>query len=340
MNDQYRIRLVALANQLAMPFAAALIVLAGIVCLQTLVLATPASAQDMEFGEDEAEEDGMEFEEGDETEAAEEDEGSGDVIGDLVEEDTGDELDIEQEEKGDLQEKEEEIYAVPRRHVLRRGRVELAPAVGFTLNDPYVSHTSLSVALNYWWTNVLSIGLSFNWYGGLQNESDLNFFVRRSTRLAIPITDWQMAGYLNFSYVPLSGKFTMFREFIFQYNFYAVGGVGFMRTKPIPIIDPDVRTFDYDWRVAFNAGIGLQIFFTRWLSVFLEFRDYMFLDQHENLRVGVGPSNDPACNAAGKDARSCEASWMSDGATFTNALTAHIGLTIFLPTDFEYTTPK
>jgi len=221
----------------------------------------------------------------------------------------------------------EDIYAVQQIYALRINRVEVAPSVGFTLNDPYISHPSIGIALNYWWTNVLALGVNFNWYQGLESESDLNFFVRRSTRLAVPITEYQLGANLNFTYVPLYGKFAMFNEYLFQWDAYLVGGVGIMRTRPIPVVDPDVRTFDFDFRVAFNVGIGIRVFATRYLAIFAELRDYAFLDRLENLDVSL-------------DNRFDEDTWLDDSPTLTNNVTIQIGFTLFFPFEFDYRLPK
>jgi outer membrane beta-barrel protein len=317
----------------------------------------PASvaAQDMTFDEEEATAEGeasaegeagaegdadMSFGEGDAD--AEADTGAsgdgGDLIGDLA---------IGQEDQASTREAAprrtetvEEIYAVQQIYALRINRVELAPSVGFSLNDPYVSHPSVGIALNYWWTNVLAIGLNFNWYQGLETESDLNFFVRRSTRLAIPITEYQLGANLNFTYVPLYGKFMMFNEYIFQWDAYIVGGVGIMRTRPVAVVDPEVRQFEFDWRIAFNAGIGIRVFITRWLAVFGELRDYAYLERLENLDVAL-PNPAVSGSACPNSATRCDPNtWTAESVSFENNVTAHIGLTIFLPFDFDYALPK
>ncbi len=313
----------------------------------TLCVGGSAFAQDMSFDLDEAEteEGGGEGEEGgdaagdDSGLVMEGDEGGGgeegggmgdfdggDVIGDLA--GGGPEEQGPRERAPRSSETVEEIYAVQQIYALRINRVELSPNVGFSMNDQYVSHTSVGLGLNYWWTNVLAIGLNFNWYQGLENESDLNFFVRRSFRLAVPITEYQLGANLNFTYVPLYGKFNMFNEYIFQWDAYILGGVGIMRTRPVPVVDPEVRQFDFDWRVAFNVALGFRVFVTRWLAVFAELRDYIYLEQLENLNVSVGAGRDDPTT------------WLADGPTLTNNVTAHLGLTIFLPFDFEYRLPK
>ncbi|MEM6960522.1 MAG: outer membrane beta-barrel domain-containing protein [Myxococcota bacterium] len=252
-----------------------------------------------------------------------------DIIGDLALSD--DELNARMDsEPRDTTTVEEEIYAVQQIFALRLNRLEVAPSFAFTLNDPYVRRRALGLGLNYWWSNVLAIGFNFLWYDleGFQSESDLNFFVRRSARLAVPITEWQLGAHMNFTYVPLYGKFMAFNKWIFQWDAYVIGGVGFQRTRPIAIIDPEIRTFDYEMRLAFNVGIGLRIFLSRFLTVFAEFRDYLYLERFESLDVALG------------EARNDKSTWLADSSELVNNVTVQIGITLFFPFSFEYKLPK
>ncbi|MDD9946982.1 MAG: outer membrane beta-barrel domain-containing protein [Myxococcales bacterium] len=310
-----------------------------------LTWAGEASAQDMSFDLDEAEnaEAEVEAEAGAEGEAEAGAEGGaevgaeagaeadlsaeGDIFAELSSEGEG-ELEGEQATGPKQKEVAEEIYAVQRMYVLRRGRFEVAPALAFSANDPYVSHKALAGSLNYWVTNVLAVGVNFLWYQGLESESELNFAVRRSTRLAVPITEYQLGAHLNFTYVPIYGKFTMFNDPIFQWDAYLIGGVGMLRTRPVAVVDPAVRKFDFDWRVSFNAGVGIRVFVTRWLTIFGELRDYLYLEKLENLEVELG------------QARNDEATWIDDSASLTHNVTVQVGLTLFFPFTFEYQYPK
>ena len=285
---------------------------------------------DMAFGEGEAEVE-VDGEVGGEVEGdAEGGFGGDDVIADLAGSDNG--LGTEMEQRERPTETVEEVYAVQQIYALRLNRLELAPSATFTINDPYVSHPALSIALNYWFTNVLALGVNFIWYqwgDPTKRESDLNFFVRRATRLGIPITEWQLGAHLNFTYVPFYGKFSVFREFIFQWDAYVVGGVGLMRTRPVPVIDPEFRSFDFETRVAFNLGIGLRIFLSRFAGIFLEFRDYAYLERFESLNV-----------APTSEGRQRETDWFADSVTFTNNVSVQVGFTLFFPFTFEYELPK
>jgi outer membrane beta-barrel protein len=225
----------------------------------------------------------------------------------------------------------EEIYAVQQVYALRLRRLELAPSAAFNVNDPYLSHPGLGLSVNYWWTNVLAIGANAIWYqfNDELHESDITYFTRRSTRLAVPITQWQVLANLNFTYVPIYGKFSAFNKFIFQWDAYLVGGIGLMRTRPFPVIDPEVRQFnDFNTHLSFNVGLGFRIFVTRYLTAFVEFRDYMFLERYENVEVALGQD------------RQNPDTWLDDDTTFTHNATIQVGLTFFLPPSFEYRLPK
>jgi hypothetical protein len=76
------------------------------------------------------------------------------------------------------------------------------------------------------------------------------------------------------------------------------------------------------------VGIGIRVFVTRYLTVFGELRDYMYLEKLENLTVRLGSD------------RYAESTWLSDDATLTNNVAAHVGMTIFFPFEFEYRYPK
>jgi outer membrane beta-barrel protein len=298
---------------------------ANVVAAAVWLVAGAASAQDMSFSLDETDSTSTTTD----TTGTGTSTGSGDVIGDLA--GGGPSADTTGHHEGPsehVDEAREEIYAVQQIYALRLNRVEISPSYSATLNDPFISHNGVGLGLNYWFTNVLAVGANFIWYQGLENESDINFQVRRSTRLAVPVNQYQLGAHLAFTYVPIYGKFAMFNEFIFQYDLYILGGVGLMRTRPLPVVDPEVRSFDFDIRVAFNVGIGLRVFITRWLAIFAEVRDYMYLEQLESLQVGLGP------------ARTDSSTWTQSSPAFINNVTTHLGLTFFLPFDFEYHLPR
>jgi outer membrane beta-barrel protein len=226
-----------------------------------------------------------------------------------------------------------EVYAVQQQYVIKAQRFEIQPYFAVTLNDQFVSHDAPGLSLNYYITQVLAVGVNGNWYGSLNEDSDFNFQNRRAARIAVPLNDYQLSGDLNFTYVPMYGKFAGFGDFIFHYDAYIDGGVGVIRTKPIPVIDPDNRSFNWNTLVNFDVGIGLRIFFNRWLAAVLEVRDIMYFDKIENTNVAVG-----AIGTAQSPTN--PSTWYDPSTHFTNDVQLQIGLSLFLPTSFDYTLPK
>jgi outer membrane beta-barrel protein len=232
-----------------------------------------------------------------------------------------------------------EIYAVQQQYVIKAHRLEIMPYFAVTLNDQFVSHNAPGLALNYYVTQVLAVGVNGNWYDGLNADSDFNFQNRRAARIAVPLNIYQFSGDLNFTYVPMYGKFAGFGDFIFHYDAYIDGGLGVIRTKPEAVIDPDNRKFDWNTLVNFDVGIGLRIFFTRWLAAVVEVRDLMYFDKIEATTIAGGTAV-----TAGQPGYATSplnpATWYDPNTHFTNDVQLQVGLSFFLPTSFEYRLPK
>jgi len=226
----------------------------------------------------------------------------------------------------------EQIFAVQQAYALRVRRFELQAGWSQSLNDQFVSHPAPNLALNYYITNVLAIGINGQYYAPFNLDKDFNAQVRRAARVAVPLTEYQWGAALNFTYVFGYGKFAGFGDFIFHYDAYVLGGVGAMSVRPIPVIDPDNRNFDYQTKLAFNGGLGLRIFFNQWFAAVLEVRDYVFNDKLESLTVSKIPG--PGPNGAGNPN-----TWYGENSVTQN-VQAQLGAAIFLPFSFDYRLPK
>jgi outer membrane beta-barrel protein len=175
---------------------------------------------------------------------------------------------------------------------------------------------------------VFALGVNFNYYEPFNQDSKFNFDLRRSARIGVPLTEYNWNANFNFTYVAAYGKFAGFGDFIFHWDLYLLGGVGAISTRPIPVIDPDNRFFEYKTKLAFNAGLGARIFFNRWFAAVLEIRDYIFIEELENLN-----SNFNDREAANPD------NWYGDN-ELTNNVAAQFGVSIFMPFKFEYRLPR
>lgn len=228
-----------------------------------------------------------------------------------------------------------QMYAVQQIYALRNHRFEVNPYFGITMNDQFVGHPGPGIAVNWYITNVLAVGVNGNFYAGLNSNSNFNLQTSRAARVGEPVTEYQWNANANFTYVPAYGKFAGFSDFIFHYDFFVLGGVGAISTRPIAVVDPDNRTFSFKPKVSFHVGGGLRIFFNRWLAATLEVSDYIFFDELENPAIaqGIDPS--------GKPKNQDSSTWLDPGgASFTNNVQAQVGLSVFLPFSWEYRLPK
>jgi outer membrane beta-barrel protein len=234
-------------------------------------------------------------------------------------------VDFDKEAKKPLN---EQIFAVQQIYTLRVRRFEITPYWGFTFNDQFVNHPGPGLALNYYIWNSFAVGLNGNYYNWFNMDQAFNADVRRAARVGVPLTEYNWSAALNLTYVPIVGKFNGFGDFIFQYDAYVVAGAGFISTRPIPVFDPVFRDFAYTTKFAGNAGIGLRVFFYRWLAAVLELRDYIYQEKLENLKIGLTNTE-----------RQKTSTWYGE-TSLTNAVQAQVGISFFLPTSFEYRLPK
>jgi outer membrane beta-barrel protein len=234
----------------------------------------------------------------------------------------------------------EQIFAVQQIYALRVRRFELNPYWSMSLNDQFVGHNGPGLAINFYPFNVLGIGISGTYFNWFNTDSRFNADVRRAARVGVPLTEYDWNASVNLTYVPAYGKFAGFGDFIFQYDAYIVAGGGLISTRPIPVFDPDYRNFSYKPKAAGNVGIGLRVFFYRWLAAILELRDYIYQEELENIHTGGSNAMQGArCNGTQDVSHSNDKYWICDK-KLTNAVQAQVGVSFFLPTTFDYRLPK
>ncbi|MEK6608754.1 MAG: outer membrane beta-barrel domain-containing protein [Myxococcota bacterium] len=231
-----------------------------------------------------------------------------------------------------------DIVVVPRKPVLKIKRFELAPFAGVNINDPLIGHYSLGAEVNYFLTDVLSVGVAGSKF--FKDQQDLDLDVRRTYRLAARTNSYDYGASLNFGYVPAYGKFTIFNRWLLHWEGLVTAGVGVVHTTIIPR-QPDDPKFS-TMNIAPNLGMGGRIWLTRWMSVFFLFRDFIYNDHFEPTdREGI---EDEYCRAQDEEitgsCRDDAIDRVSDKAEtgLVNNIMFMAGASFFLPTDFQYTT--
>ncbi len=216
----------------------------------------------------------------------------------------------------------EDVVVVPRKAVLKAGRFELNPFSGVSINDLMIRHYAFGADLNYFLSDVLSVGVQGQYFIKSLTDSYRDVGLRYNRLSTLNKYDFSAA--VNFGYVPGYGKFTLFNKYILHWELIASGGVGMIRSEIIPRRAGD-SSFSSN-RIAANFGVGTRFFLSNWLTFNISMRDYIFNDLVEpGMRVAGESGNDAKKRASSQ---------------FTNSIMLYAGIGVYLPLSFQYRTPR
>ena len=226
----------------------------------------------------------------------------------------------------------QDIVVVPRKRFLKGGRFELAPFTGVSVNDILIQHYVFGVDLNYFLTDALSVGLQGNYY--IKHLSDREADVGLQYDRIPTLNRYLWNGSLNFGYVPAYGKFAWFNRSILHWEIVASAGVGMTQTEIIPR-DISLAAFQ-NLAITPNVGIGGRFFIADWLTINYMLRDYIILDKFEPLDRGAPDPNNPGQRLY----ISADSAKAHADAKLVNNVMFYLGVGVFLPTGFQYKTPR
>jgi outer membrane beta-barrel protein len=222
-----------------------------------------------------------------------------------------------------------DIVVVPRKSFLKGGRFELQPFTGITVNDNLIRHFVFGVDLNFFLTDVFWIGLEGQYY--LHQLTTTEELLGSAYNRAPTLNQYLYGGALNFGYVPVYGKFALFNRSIISWEIWASAGIGVTFTKVIPR-DPANDAFAFqNTDLTPNIGIGSRFFLLDWLTVNFALRDYFLPDKFEPLPDGS--LHNPAITSADQ----AKANAQSE---LVNNVIFSVGVGFYLPTKFQYKTPR
>jgi outer membrane beta-barrel protein len=222
-----------------------------------------------------------------------------------------------------------DILVVPRKRFIKAGRFELQPFTGLSVNDTLIRHYVFGADLNFFLTDVLWIGLQGQYFiKQLTNQEEVVGLVYNR---APTLNQYLYGGSFNFGYVPVYGKFALFNRHIMHWEMWASAGVGVTITKVIPR-DPanDALAFQ-NTDLTPNVGIGSRFFIFDWLTVNFALRDYLVPDKFEPLLDGAQAT--PAITTADEAKANAHSA-------LVNNLMFYAGVGFYLPTKFQYKTPR
>lgn len=221
----------------------------------------------------------------------------------------------------------EDIVVVPRKAFLKKSRLELAPFAGITLNDPLIRHYSFGGDLNYYITDVLSVGLEGQYF--IKELSERESLVGLQYYLVPTLNKLKYHYAFAMGYVPGYGKFGLFNKWIVHWDLTFALGVGMIKTEIIPRAFGD-KSFTNDDLVG-HVGLGVRLFVLDWLTLGVTFRDYMYKDVFEYK--GRNSLDDQSIANIKKVSEQSQSQFVQNIMMFFS-----IGL--YVPPSFSYRTPR
>jgi outer membrane beta-barrel protein len=222
-----------------------------------------------------------------------------------------------------------DIVVVPRKGFLKGGRFELQPFTGITINDNLIRHYVFGVDLNFFLTDVFWIGLEGQYY--LHQLTTTEELLGSEFNRAPTLNKYLYGGALNFGYVPVYGKFALFNRSIINWEIWASAGIGVTFTKVVPRDPANDSLAFQNTDLTPNIGIGSRFFLLDWLTVNFALRDYFLPDKFEPLPNGLQAT--PAITTS--DQAKAQAH-----SELVNNVIFSVGVGFYLPTKFQYKTPR
>ena len=215
-----------------------------------------------------------------------------------------------------------DIVVVVRKPFLKLHRTELYPFVGTTMNDNMIRHYTAGGELAYYLSDTLAVGVEGNYYIH-QFREPFDLVARQARRLPT-VNQYNWSAALDFHYVPVYGKFAILDHKLVTWESFFTAGIGAGESEVIPR-DTKFPGFT-NLLIMPNVGASMRFFITKWVTVNLGIRDYIFYDHFEPV------NRDAMTNATAEEAQK-----NADGSLINNIM-FQVGLSFWLPTSFEYTT--
>jgi outer membrane beta-barrel protein len=202
---------------------------------------------------------------------------------------------------------EDTIHVVQRKPVLQKGRFDLVPRFGVSVNDSLYRHYKAGINGNYHFSESVYLGGVFEWYNfgnTLGGPTGAYEETQNETAAAADVAVVNWLGGLELGYKPIVGKFAFADSFIVFYDVGLTAGGAYIDAE-------SVRTPNAQGTFGGTVSAVSRIFFNDWLALNLEVRDVIY---QADLRGAQG--------------------------VLTNVVTVAAGFSLYVPSSFEYAEPS
>ncbi len=163
------------------------------------------------------------------------------------------------------------VHVVQPKPVLQKGRFEVSPRIGFSFNDSLYQSIKAGAAANFHITERIYVGGVFDWYnfgGALGGQTEAFGAAQNQTGTQPDVPVMNYYGGLQFGFVPIFGKFSIFGSGIVYYDIAAQVGLGWADSASLQSASSG--------GLAGSIGIASHIFVTEWMSVNFEVGDTLY----------------------------------------------------------------
>lgn len=191
--------------------------------------------------------------------------------------------------------------AIRHRQQLRKMRFEIGPSANFSLNRSLRHSILVGAKAEFHFTDMLSLGAEFGY--GVAFDTALTGEVEKSYEstpeafkaLHNRFADISLAGDVRAVFTPLSGKMGIFGKLFMGYDFYGFAGFGWAMMKN-NVDQADVDAANEGFRPGFAWGLGMHLFFNRWVAMGIEVKDLIFGDNDSGGDLTRGQSENELLN--------------------------------------------
>ncbi len=203
-------------------------------------------------------------------------------------------------EKAAMKESTSTVRVYQQRPLMRKNRTELTPAIGMGLNDAVYVHLKAGLTTRYHIDEAFSVGATYFKYRRYTTEEEPNLTQNYGVFPMRIVRDYYAGA--DVAWNPFYGKGLLLEAAIIPMDAYLVAGSGIMRTFEMG--------HEGSNRFSWNIGAGARLGINGWCAVQFELRDYMYFEE------------------------------LGDQSSLMQDVAIHLGVSFFLPLDYEYRYPK
>jgi hypothetical protein len=199
--------------------------------------------------------------------------------------------------------------------VLAEGRLELRPYGGWAAFPNSATGGFVGADVAFRLTPVVAVGIDAAWYGPFNRSA--------GATPTYPLNETRDSADIEVLVAPWPARRTN------AFEPYLLGGIGAVQTRPIAVVDPVNRTFQYNTLVDLAPGAGVRFFLHERIAVTLELRDLLYFEKVENHFVATGTASGPGQPGFGNSPLN-PSFWYDPSTHFANAIQLRLGASFFV----------